>query len=180
MSDLQNKITPLKEWQSTSNSSKAPTDPRTHGWSDPQTGDHTSTQRNAWWRYGFKLIPAKRNTQERPWCPSWSHFGALSGLFSLCVVIGSLVASVGVLFGSNNEPVDRWPTPPSTFIALFTALGNLGVRYALAQGVLITWWRRACHTPGTTLSKLQTDWRAGAGLRGMLYYFSLRCPQNSS
>lgn len=102
--------------------------------------------------------------EQKTWSASWAHLGPLSGLFSLVVVAGSLVAAIAILLGSNNSNVDAWPTPPSTFVAIFTAIGNLGVRYALAQGVLVTWWLRACE--GSTLSRLQVDWRAGTGIRG--------------
>lgn len=106
----------------------------------------------------------KSNKEQKVWSPTWVHFGPLSGLFSLCIVARSLVAATAILIGSNDSNVDAWPTPPSTFVAIFTAIGNLGVRYALAQGVLVTWSLRAYE--GSTLSRLQMDWRAGTGVRG--------------
>ena len=126
------------------------------------TGEYAQVRNKAsWWYRLSQFFLASRET--RAWSASWAHTGPISGLVSLCVVVGSLVASIGILTGSDNEMVERWPTPPSTFIAAFTALSNLGVRYALAQGAIITWWRRACK--GTTLSRLHTDWRA-KGVRG--------------
>lgn len=91
----------------------------------------------------------------------------------------SLIASLGILIGSNGRAVDSWTIPPSTFVttfpsfwcttlltvpsfsylAIFTALANLSVRYAAIQGVVIAWWLRAMN--GSTLSKLHWDWRSG-------------------
>ena len=51
-------------------------------------------------------------------------------LLALC----SIIASLGVLAGSDRKPVDSWPTPPSTYLAILTALANLSIRYSACQG----------------------------------------------
>lgn len=82
------------------------------------------------------------------------------------IAITSIVASLGILAGSNKRPTSSWSTPPSTYLAIFTAIANLSIRYAAIQGVVIAWWSRALR--GSTLGKLHWDWRAGTTLRGAL------------
>lgn len=55
---------------------------------------------------------------------------------------------------------------PSTWIAIFTALANLSIRYAALQGVIVAWWSRA--TRGSSLGRLHYDWRAGTTIRGAI------------
>lgn len=78
----------------------------------------------------------------------------------MILMILSLVASLGVLAGSDQTAIDRWPTSPSTYIAIFTAIGNLSMRYAAFQGIVVAWWVRALH--GSSLTKLHNDWKAGS------------------
>ena len=102
--------------------------------------------------------------QPRPWRPMLIRFGPLSGIFCMLLAIGSLIASLGILAGSDHQLVTHWSAPPSTYLAIFTAVANLSIRYAAVQGVVIAWWYRA--TKGSTLAKLHWDWRSGTTLRG--------------
>lgn len=135
---------------------------------------HQLRRSRAWWqRQKHRILSDTRET--KAWSRSWSRFGPLSGIASLCLAIASLIASAAILIGSDNQMVERWPTPPSTYIAVFTALSTLSIRYALARGIIVAWWRRACH--GSTLSALHRDWRSGLGIRGELNL--LEIPQYS-
>lgn len=80
------------------------------------------------------------------------------------LAIAGMVASLGVLAGSNGSPVKQWTAPPSTYIAIFTALANLSMRYAAIHGVVIAWWFRAYK--GSTLANLHHDWRSGTTFLG--------------
>lgn len=100
----------------------------------------------------------------RRWQRSWFRLGPLSGLCSIALAAAALVASLGILAGSDGQAVEGWHIPPSTYLAIFTAIANLCVRYAAAQGVIVTWWRRA--SIGTALPDLHSDWRVGNMLRG--------------
>lgn len=99
-------------------------------------------------------IPAPRT-----WRTTIIRFGPLSGIVGMAIAIASLFASLGILAGSDGEPVTSWTVTPSTYLAIFTAIANLSVRYAAIQGVVIAWWNRALK--GSTLAKLHWDWRAG-------------------
>ncbi|KAF2484919.1 hypothetical protein BDY17DRAFT_93733 [Neohortaea acidophila] len=119
---------------------------------------------------GFKvsaIVERSSSTEtQQPWHSSWIRLGPLSGLFSLLLAAASLIASLGILVGSDGENVSSWKAPPSTYLAIFTAIANISIRYAVTQGVIITWWRRA--SKGSTIARLQSDWRAGTMLRGAL------------
>lgn len=84
----------------------------------------------------------------------------------MLLAIISIIASLGILTGSNKQSTASWTTPPSTYLAIFTAIANLSIRYAAIQGVAIAWWYRAIL--GSTLDKLHWDWRAGTTLRGAI------------
>lgn len=82
------------------------------------------------------------------------------------LAIACIVASLGILAASDNQLVTSWTTEPSTYLAIFTAIANLSMRYAAIQGVVLVWWTRALR--GSTLSKLHWDWRSGTTLVGAL------------
>lgn len=85
----------------------------------------------------------KKNAESRAWRTSFIRLGPLSGICAMLLAIASLIASLGILAGSNDQPVANWTTPPSTYLAIFTAIANLSIRYAAIQGVVIAWWYRA-------------------------------------
>ncbi len=87
------------------------------------------------------------------------RLGPLSGLLSMLVAMLSIFASLGILAGSNGQEATSWRTPPSTYLAIFTAIANLCVRYAVTIGVVISWWIRSMK--GSTLANLHRDWRTG-------------------
>lgn len=92
----------------------------------------------------------------RPWRTALLRFGPLSGVFCMLLAIASLIACLGILAGSNTKPAN-WNIPPSSALAICTAIANLSVRYAAVQGVVICWWLRALR--GSTLAELHWDWR---------------------
>lgn len=164
-------------------SSDRPTDEEAHGSSDassPSLHSKESPRTQNWKQKALQLKPVRRiayffalswcQTQQqesappRTWQTTFIRFGPLSGIAAMCLTVASLVASLGILAGSDQQPVADWESPPSTYIAIFTAIANLSVRYAAIQGVVIAWWIRA--SKGSTLAKLHWDWRAGTTLRG--------------
>ncbi len=114
--------------------------------------------------YGSSNVPKKLQSP-RKWRTSLVRFGPLSGIFAMCLAIMSLVASCGILAGSNGAPTRPWHTPPSTYLAIFTAISNLSMRYAAIQGVLIAWWTKAMN--GNSLRSLHHDWYVSEGFKGL-------------
>lgn len=109
-------------------------------------------------------LSAEHQKPLRNWKPSLWRPGPISGIFGMLLAIASLIASLGILAGSDKRPVNGWSTPPSTYLAIFTAIANLSLRYAAIQGVLVTWWIGALK--GSSISNLHFNWRAGTSLYG--------------
>lgn len=79
-------------------------------------------------RYSSKTV------RHRPWLRTFVRWEPLSGIFAMCLAIASIFASLGILLGSDGEPIDQWPATPSTYLAIFTAFANLSMRYAALNG----------------------------------------------
>jgi hypothetical protein len=74
------------------------------------------------WRAGFfKRFPV-------------GGFGAL--LVSFLCIVGPII----VLILSNQQPVTDWKVQPTVILAIFSAIFNLAIVYALSQGAEISWW----------------------------------------
>lgn len=114
----------------------------------------------------FSHLAAYQSEKPRPWRTTLTRFGPLSGIFCMLLAFAGTVASLGILAGSDGQSVASWAVTPSTYIAIFTAISNLSMRYAAIQGVVIAWWYKALK--GSTLASLHWDWRSGTTLRGAL------------
>lgn len=66
----------------------------------------------------------------------------------------SLVA-LAILIGSRGEAKSSWSVPPSSWLAVCTAIGNQAARFAAFQGVAIAWWLKASR--GSTVARLHSD-----------------------
>lgn len=60
----------------------------------------------------------------RPWKTTWIRFGPLSGICCILLAVTSIIASFGVLAGSDGQPVDGWSVAPPTYLAVFTAIAS--------------------------------------------------------
>ena len=100
----------------------------------------------------------------KSWRTAFIRLGPLAGISGMFMALVGIVASLGILAGSDGVPVASWTVPPSTYLAICTALANVSMRYAAIHGVVIAWWVRA--SKGATLAKLHHDWRAGTTLGG--------------
>lgn len=80
---------------------------------------------------------------DKSWRPALIRLGPLLGIFAIFISNASLVTSLGILAGSNHAAVSHWAVPPSTYLAICTAISNVAMRYACIQGVIIAWWYRA-------------------------------------
>ncbi|MCJ1437803.1 hypothetical protein MMC27_007190 [Xylographa pallens] len=105
------------------------------------------------WQSGF--------VKRFPWPGISALFGAI-----LCVV-----ASAVVLRSSNGTRTDLWPAEnhtfqPAVFLALFSALANTLLRFALQEGCAITWWREVIK--GKSIADLHRYWFYGASAKASL------------
>lgn len=108
--------------------------------------------------------PNGTQPRQRAWNSGWKaslmRFGPVSGLFGMLLAFTSIIACLGILVGSENQNIERWTTPPSTYLALLTAIANGSMRYAAVQGLVVAWWIKAMK--GAELSELHYDWRSGS------------------
>lgn len=102
----------------------------------------------------------------RPWSSTILRLGPITGILGMFLAMASLVASLGILVGSHGADTSSWIGEPSIYLAGFTAIASLSMRYACIQGVAITWWIRA--TRGSTVSELHWNWKAGTGIFGAI------------
>ena len=111
-------------------------------------------------------LPEELTSQSRPWKDRILLLGPVSGALALLVALGSIAASLGVLFTSDGAKTSLWPVAPPVYLASFTAIANLSMRFACIQGVVVSWWIGALR--GATLARLHNDWRSGTTLHGAI------------
>lgn len=102
----------------------------------------------------------------KSWTTKLLRIGPLIGIGSIILTILSMLVSLGILLGSRNAPVCTWTIPPSTYLAICTAVQNQAIRFAAFHGVAIAWWVKAIR--GSTLARLHADWHSGTHLLGAI------------
>ena len=96
----------------------------------PHPCSYAGLQTNNVAAQGYIFDSAVDKPRARPWRTTFLRFGPISGIFAMLFAIASIFASLGILAQSNKEAVASWTTPPSTYLAIFTAIANLSMRYA--------------------------------------------------
>jgi hypothetical protein len=91
----------------------------------------------------------------------------LIGIAALFVAVVCLFASLGVLLGSRDAPVDSLYFQPTVYLAIATAMSNTALNAALAQAAPISWWYKACK--GSTIQDLELEWEAGQSFPRAIY-----------
>jgi hypothetical protein len=81
------------------------------------------------------------------------------GVLALVTVVLCAGADAVILLMSDGKEVDTWTVSPSVILAILSAVANICLRFALAQGVVIAWWRKALR--GGTLYDLSRYWESG-------------------
>ncbi|KAH7386019.1 hypothetical protein BKA66DRAFT_67582 [Pyrenochaeta sp. MPI-SDFR-AT-0127] len=90
-----------------------------------------------------------------PWRPGvWVPLPG-KGLGALGLVVLWTTGSAIIIVFSNGTRPDEWkigndPVQPQVYISVFEMIMNLLMFYALAEGIVIAWWRRLLH--GTSLA----------------------------
>jgi hypothetical protein len=103
-----------------------------------------------------------------PWTPSfWSRF-PVTGIAALAGAALLTCAAVAVLVLSDHKDTTSWgyDLKPTVYLSLATALTNILLTYALAEGVVISFWRNAKR--GSTLRELNQYWLSGNSVLGAL------------
>lgn len=82
------------------------------------------------------------------------------------ITVLATFACIIVLVRSQDVPIDAWQGPfqPTVYISICTAIANITLTYALYEGVVISFWRKAGE--GATLRELHQYWLSGSSLYG--------------
>jgi hypothetical protein len=103
-----------------------------------------------------------------PWTPSfWSRF-PVTGIAALAGAALLTCTAVAVLVLSDLKETTSWgyDLKPTVYLSLATALTNILLTYALAEGVVISFWRNAKR--GSTVRDLNQHWLSGNSVLGAL------------
>lgn len=126
----------------------------------PYHDGHSTGDRKGFEESTHVLIdPSRRTTDDLPWLPCVLKHVPWLGLFALAISASCMVASTAVLVMSNGRPVTTWWIQPTVFLAAASATANITLKFALAQGVTISWWYKALR--GGTLGDLHRYWSFG-------------------
>lgn len=109
----------------------------------------------------IRSLSMQQNEEQPAWIPTWMRILPLIGIGSLLVATSCVVASMALLVGSDGQSTETWPWSPSVFLAMFAAVCNTTVQFALAQAAPLAWWYYASR--GNTLQQLHTHWEASQG-----------------
>ena len=105
------------------------------------------------------------------WQPGYRKRFPTFGALSLLAVLLCALGSVAVLIGSDRVSSSRW-TPwlaPNVCLQGLNALSNIMLAIAIAQGIAITWWRKAMR--GASVAELHRSWEFSSGFSSVLLNF---------
>ncbi len=67
---------------------------------------------------------SKHEGKDRPWRETLIRAAPLSGIAGIFLAMGSIIAALGFLVGSAGQSTKHWSTPPSTYLAICTAIAS--------------------------------------------------------
>lgn len=102
---------------------------------------------------------AQQRHTAHSWRPSVFRVRPWIGILGLGISVACMVASLGILLGSRDQPIDSWYFQPTVYLAVATAVSNTALNAALAQAAPIRWWWKAYQ--GSTIKDLELEWEAG-------------------
>ena len=111
--------------------------------------------------YEFLTDIAFRVQYESPWRPSLAHL-PITGIGALILVLACAAGCVIVVTISNEKPLKAWNVQPAVLLALFSAIANTALAFALTQGVALSWWNKALK--GSTVRELHQHWKFGTSI----------------
>ncbi|KAL9095224.1 MAG: hypothetical protein Q9165_002480 [Trypethelium subeluteriae] len=105
------------------------------------------------------------------------EFGSSSRtpILELVAVMSSLLLaalSAFVLVYSRGKPINTWNPTPAVYLSVISTIFNNVIRYAVARGLVISWWNQALR--GTTLKDLHLTWEYGTSMKSVYLTPSFR------
>ncbi|EXJ55845.1 hypothetical protein A1O7_08776 [Cladophialophora yegresii CBS 114405] len=128
-----------------------------------QSSDNNGTQKTGSDSSESEKLLQDSLQPDYPWVPGFWQRLPWAATMALILAILCGAACIAVLMVSDKQEVEGWSPRPSVWLAIFSALANASLRFALSEGVCIAWWRRAS-MPGT-LGDLHRSWIAGVSLK---------------
>ncbi|KAE9979303.1 hypothetical protein BLS_009932, partial [Venturia inaequalis] len=99
------------------------------------------------------------STSHSPWRPGFWPRLPIIAILSLFFAMAAAVVMIVVVARSHGQIAD-WRVSPAVLLAISAAFANLLMRYALSEGVTLSWWSRSIR-PGTKLEDLHNIWASG-------------------
>ncbi|CAD0109404.1 unnamed protein product [Aureobasidium uvarum] len=93
-----------------------------------------------------------------------------NGFIALLIVILCANSSIIVLLVSDGKRQLHWAQKigPSVLLSGFNGIANIAFGVAIANGVAITWWRKALR--GATIKELHRSWQYSSSIKDILLY----------
>jgi hypothetical protein len=93
-----------------------------------------------------------------------------TGFTALCTILLCANSSVIILLVTDGRKEEPWAEKigPSVWLSAFNGIANICFGIAIANGVAITWWRKALR--GATIKELHRSWQFSASIKDVVLY----------
>jgi hypothetical protein len=93
-----------------------------------------------------------------------------TGFTALCTILLCANSSVIILLLTDGHKQRKWAEKigPSVWLSAFNGIANICFGIAIANGVAITWWRKALR--GATIKELHRSWQFSASIKDVVLY----------
>jgi hypothetical protein len=93
-----------------------------------------------------------------------------TGFTALCTILLCANSSVILLVLTDGRKQQKWAEKigPSVWLSAFNGIANICFGIAIANGVAITWWRKALR--GATIKELHRSWQFSASIKDVVLY----------
>jgi hypothetical protein len=93
-----------------------------------------------------------------------------TGFTALCTILLCANSSVIILVLTDGHKQAPWAQKigPSVWLSAFNGIANICFGIAIANGVAITWWRKALR--GATIKELHRSWQFSASIKDVVLY----------
>ena len=107
--------------------------------------------------------PTSCNEAGLTWKETYWRQGPLLGVTALVLAVGCTFAALAVLEASDGQPTADWKSNPVSFyLSISVTACNVLIRFGLASGLPILWWRHALQ--GRMIADLNREWEVGRSL----------------
>ncbi|KAG2162123.1 hypothetical protein JADG_001862 [Aureobasidium aubasidani] len=129
-----------------------------------QTGKETTQT------HTVSLDSEEHNLSDSQWKTGVRARFPWTGFIALFTVVLCAVSSVVVLLVSDGKSQIHWSKKiaPNVLLSGFNGIANICFGVAIANGVAITWWRKALK--GATIQDLHRSWAFSSSIKDIVFY----------